>query len=134
MIYGLVAAVIACIFGYFIGTASVLEWLLLGFAMVVPPAIAITYIFYVRSTTEQGVFWGIASGYGLGLASWIINKTVLHLDVDVPAYFTTIVPVFVVPIVSALTQPTDGDPLAEDFYRTIKNRPVAASPEAAPST
>lgn len=122
VIYGLVAAVIACIFGYYIGTASVLEWLLLGFAMVVPPAIAIGYIFYVRSTTEQGVFWGIASGYGLGLLSWIINKTILHLDVDVPAYFTTIVPLFVVPIVSAMTQPKDGDPLAEDFYRTIKNR------------
>lgn len=130
VIYGLLAAVIACIFGYYIGTASVLEWLLLGFAMVVPPAIAIFYIFYVRFTTEQGVFWGIASGYGLGLLSWIINKTILHLDVDVPAYFTTIVPVFVIPIVSALTQPTNGDPLAKEFYRKMKT-PADSSPEAA---
>lgn len=123
VVYGTVAAIIACIFGYFIGTASALQWLLLGFAMVVPPAIAITYILYVRWTTEQGVFWGIASGYGLGLLSWVVNKTVLHWDVDIPAYFTTIVPLFVVPIVSWLTR-TDDDPLAEEFYATIRNRPV----------
>lgn len=121
VIYGLIAAGIACIFGYFIGTASVLEWLLLGFAMVVPPAIAIAYIFYVRSTTEQGAFWGIASGYGLGLASWMVNKLFVGLEMDVAAYFTTIVPVFVIPLVSAVTQPREGDPLAEGFYHTIKN-------------
>lgn len=120
VIYGLVAAGIACIFGYFIGTASVLEWLLLGFAMVVPPAIAIGYIFYVRSTTEAGVFWGIASGYGLGLASWVVNKLFLDLEVDIPAYFTTIVPLFVIPLVSAFTQPRDGDPLAAGFYRKLR--------------
>ncbi|MGQ9425332.1 sodium:solute symporter family protein [Gilvimarinus sp. F26214L] len=130
VVYGLVAAVIACIFGYFIGTASVLEWLLLGYAMVVPPAIAIAYIFYVRSTTEQGVFWGIASGYALGLISWVINQTILHLEVDIPAYFTTIVPLVVVPLVSAFTRPQE-DPLADEFYRTIKNRPGRSEPEPA---
>jgi SSS family solute:Na+ symporter len=131
VIYGLVAAVIACIFGYFIGTASVLEWLLLGFAMVVPPAIAIAYIFYMRSTTEQGVFWGIASGYGLGLLSWAVNKLFFKVDVDVASYFTTIVPIFVIPIVSALTQPTDGDPLAKEFYRILKTPADKRSPEVA---
>lgn len=131
VIYGIVAAIIACIFGYFIGTASVLEWLLLGFAMVVPPAIAIAYIFYVRSTTEQGVFWGIASGYGLGLLSWVVNKTILHLDIDIASYFTTIVPIFVIPIVSALTQPVDGDPLAEDFYRTLRTPADKPGPKLA---
>src|SRR5690606_5983177 len=90
VIYGMVAAGIALIFGYIIGTASVLEWLLLGYAMVVPPAIAIAYIFYMRSTTEQGAFWGIASGYGLGLLAWAINKLFLGLDLDIAAYFTTI--------------------------------------------
>lgn len=133
VIYGIVAALIACVFGYFIGTASVLEWLLLGFAMVVPPAIAITFILYARWTTEQGVFWGIASGYGLGLLSWIVNKTILHLEVDIPAYFTTIVPLFVVPIVSWLTQ-SDEDPLAEEFYATVRNRPAAEEPRPATAT
>lgn len=129
VIYGIVAAIIALIFGYFIGTASVLEWLLLGFAMVVPPAIAITYILYVRWTTEQGVFWGIASGYGLGLLSWVVNKTILHWDVDIPAYFTTIVPLFVVPIVSWFTKP-DNDPLADEFFAVVRNRPVEEGGEA----
>lgn len=119
VLYGLVAACIACVFGYFIGTASVLEWLLLGFAMVVPPAIAIAYIFYVRSTTEQGVFWGIASGYGLGLGSWIVNKAFIGSEVDVPAYFTTIVPLFVIPLVSAVTQPAE-DPLAAAFHQRLR--------------
>lgn len=140
VVYGIVAALIACVFGYFIGTASVLEWLLLGYAMVVPPAIAIAYIFYLRSTTEQGVFWGIASGYGLGLLAWALNqlgaleglKAALGLapDADIAAYFTTIVPVFVVPIVSALTRPAE-DPLAEDFYRMIKTPADAAGAEPA---
>lgn len=120
VVYGLIAAGIACIFGYFVGTASVLEWLLLGFAMVVPPAIAIAYIFYVPSTTEQGVFWGIASGYGLGLVSWIVNKLFIHTEVDVPAYFTTIVPLFVIPLVSAFTRSADTDALAPAFYRRLR--------------
>jgi Na+/proline symporter len=120
VVYGLIAAGIACLFGYYIGTASVLEWLLLGFAMVVPPAIAIGYIFYVRSTTEQGVFWGIASGYGLGLTSWIVNKLFIGSEFDAPAYLTTIVPVVVIPIVSSLTQPAETDPLAEAFYRRLR--------------
>ncbi len=121
IIYGLVAAAIACIFGYFIGTASVLEWLLLGFAMVVPPAIAIAFIFYVRSTTEQGVFWGIASGYGLGLLSWIVNKLWIHTEADVPAYFTTLVPLVVIPLVSAFTRPQE-DALADGFYQRLAGR------------
>lgn len=129
VLYGIFAAGIALIFGYFIGTASVLEWLLLGFAMVVPPAIAITYILYVRWTTEQGVFWGIASGFGLGLLSWVVNKTILHWDVDIPAYFTTIVPLFVVPIVSWFTRPNE-DPLADEFFATIRNRPVEEGGQA----
>lgn len=117
--YGLVAAAIACLFGYFIGSASVLQWLLLGFAMVVPPAIAIGFIFYVRWTTERGAFWGIAAGYGLGLGSWIVNRLWVHSDVDVPAYFTTLVPLLVIPLVSAVTREPAGDPRAAAFYRRL---------------
>ncbi len=121
VIYGLIAAGIAYIFGTYIGTASVLDWLLLGYAMVVPPAIAITYIFYMRSTTEQAVYWGIASGYALGLISWIINQLFISSETDIPAYFTTLVPIFVIPIVSKLTKPAAiEDELADDFYRKLK--------------
>ncbi|HEX7037070.1 MAG TPA: hypothetical protein VF210_14945 [Pseudomonadales bacterium] len=128
VIYGLLAAAIASVFGYFLGTASVLEWLLLGFAMVVPPAIAIGYVFYVPSTTEAGVFWGIASGYGLGLAAWAVNETLLGLEVDVASYFTTLVPLVVIPAVSALTRSAGPDPLAEPFYRRL--RTPAERPDA----
>lgn len=117
----MIAAGIAGLFGYYIGTASVLEWLLLGFAMVVPPAIAIGYIFYLPSTTEQGVFWGIASGYGLGLISWLINRLVVHAELDVAAYFTTIVPLIAIPVISALTRPRHGDKLAGGFYRRLRS-------------
>ena len=120
IVYGVIAALIAMVFGYFIGTASVLEWLLLGFAMVVPPAIAIGYIFYVRWTTEQAVFWGIASGYGLGLLSWIVNKLVFESDMDAPAYFTTLVPLVVIPVVSLLTRSSEPDPLGPSFHRRLR--------------
>ncbi|MGI1677995.1 MAG: hypothetical protein K6L75_04635 [Cellvibrionaceae bacterium] len=99
-IYGVVAAIIACYFGYVVGTASILEWLLLGFAMVVPPAIAITYIFYVKLTREPAVYWGIASGYGLGLIAWILNNLVFHFESDIASYFTTLVPLIVIPNIS----------------------------------
>lgn len=109
VIYGLVAALIACYFGYVVGTASVLEWLLLGYAMVVPPAIAIAYIFYVRPTTEQAVYWGIASGYALGLTAWVLNNLVFHLDMDIAAYFTTLVPLVVIPNLSLFMQTASGN-------------------------
>ncbi len=102
VIYGIVAALIACYFGYVVGTASVLEWLLLGYAMVVPPAIAIAFIFYVKLTSESAVYWGIASGYALGLMAWVLNNLVFHFESDIAAYFTTLVPLVVIPNISLL--------------------------------
>ena len=83
-------------------------------------AFTIGYIFYVRWTTEQGVFWGIASGYGLGLASWVANKLIFESDMDVPAYFTTLVPLVVIPAVSAITRNTEADPLGPSFYDRLR--------------
>lgn len=100
VLYGLVAALVACYFGYIVGTASVLQWLLLGYAMVVPPAIAIANIFYIRAITEQAVFWGVVSGYGLGLAAWILNKLVWKFDLDITAYVTTLLPLVFIPNLS----------------------------------
>ena len=48
-------------------TVSILDLLLFGFAMVVPPAVALGYLIYYRRTTEQGVFWGMMTGYAGGL-------------------------------------------------------------------
>ena len=61
VLYGTAAAVIA----WLGNISSVLQLVLLGFAMVVPPAIAVGYVFYWRRTTEQGVFWGMATGLSL---------------------------------------------------------------------
>jgi len=117
VIYGLVAASLACV----LPITSVLELLLLGFAMVVPPAIAIAFIFYWKSTTEKGVFWGIASGYGLGLIAWASNSWYFQLEHDVAAYFTTLVPVVVIPVVSLMTQSeSNRDAGSDEFYRQLK--------------
>ncbi|MDH7945056.1 sodium:solute symporter family protein [Pseudohongiella sp. SYSU M77423] len=117
VIYGLFAGALACV----LPITSVLELLLLGFAMVVPPALAIGFIFYWRKTTEQGVFWGIASGYGLGLAGWAANTFVLGLENDVAAYFTTLVPLVVIPVVSLMTQsPQNEGESVDNFYQALK--------------
>src|SRR5690554_2411274 len=104
ILYGLFAGVLSCI----LPINSVLELLLLGFAMVVPPALAIGFIFYWKKTTEQGVFWGIASGYGLGLVAWAANTFIFNLENDLAAYFTTLVPLVVIPVVSLLTQSSEN--------------------------
>lgn len=70
VIYGSVAA----FFAWQGNISSVLQLLLLGFAMVVPPAIAIAYVFYWRRTTERAAFWGMLSGYIVGLINWLLNK------------------------------------------------------------
>ena len=44
-------------------TISILDLLLFGFAMVVPPAVSVGYLIYYRHTTEQGAYWGMVTGY-----------------------------------------------------------------------
>lgn len=117
VIYGLFAGALACV----LPITSVLQLLLLGFAMVVPPAIAIGFIFYWRKTTEVAVFWGIATGYGLGLLAWAANTWVLHMENDVAAYFTTLVPLVVIPVVSLMTQTPENEGESVDaFYKALK--------------
>lgn len=69
VVYGSSAAIIA----YVGNISSVLQLLLLGFAMVVPPAIAVTYVFYWKKTTEFAAFWGMVAGFGGGLIMWLFN-------------------------------------------------------------
>jgi SSS family solute:Na+ symporter len=108
VVYGMLAAVVA-----WLGpVSSILQLLLFGFAMVVPPAIAVAYVLYWRRTTESGAFWGIVSGYALGLL-WYVAMPADAVD---PSYVTTLVPLVVVPAVSLLTpEHADG---REAFYRT----------------
>jgi Na+/proline symporter len=68
VVYGLAAALVA-----WLGPiGSILDLLLFGFAMVVPPAIAAGYVLYWKRTTEAGAFWGIVLGYALGLAWYVL--------------------------------------------------------------
>jgi SSS family solute:Na+ symporter len=112
VVYGAVAAVVA-----WLGPiGSILDLLLFGFAMVVPPAIAAAFVLYWPRTSEAGVFWGIALGYALGLLWYLAMPE----DLD-PSYITTLVPLLVVPAVSLATgQQFEG---TDSFYRTLRAAP-----------
>jgi len=112
IVYGLVAAAIA----YLANFSSIMGVLLLAFAMVVPPAIAITFVIYWKRTTEQGVYWGMATGYLGGLLAWAAN-TWFGFGPS-PAYSTTLLPLLIVPLVSFLT-PQEST-LAKAFYQQLK--------------
>jgi SSS family solute:Na+ symporter len=104
-------------------TVSLLELLLFGFAMVVPPAIALSYTFFWSKTTERGVFWGMCLGYLGGISWFALIKWSLWMDFQVsegasllsktlvflwthngegvnPSFVTTLVPLVVIPVVS----------------------------------
>ena len=125
VLYGTAAAVIA----WLGNISSVLQLVLLGFAMVVPPAIAVGYVFYWRRTTEQGVFWGMATGFAGGLVMWLFNTlfggaenataggfaqawyeliTFLGEWRD-PSFLTLMLPMIVIPAVSLMGSRPDGD-------------------------
>lgn len=136
VLYGSTAAMIA----WLGNISSVLQLLLLGFAMVVPPAIAVAYVFYWKKTTEQAAFWGIALGFGSGLGAWLFNTLfsgaenanvggfaqiwyeLTHYlgEWSDPSFLTLLVPLFVIPIVSWIAPNAAAD--AEDsatFYTKL---------------
>ncbi len=126
-------------------TISILDLLLFGFAMVVPPAVALGYLVYWPRTTEQGAYWGMASGYASGLIWFALIKIALAAGFAAPegsgvlreilvycftvggegidpSYLTFFVPLFVVPLVSSLT---GQDGVREDFYAMLSgDKPV----------
>jgi Na+/proline symporter len=140
VIYGLGAAVLA----WRADITSILELLLLGFAMVVPPAVAVGFVLYWRRTTELGAFAGIGVGYFAGLL-WYLGGLLLARaaesgDAPVllggvarafaaeaewtdPSYVTTILPFLVVPIVSLLDRRADDAGRREEFYDRLAPRP-----------
>jgi SSS family solute:Na+ symporter len=102
ILYGLAAAVIA-----WLGPiTSILGLLLFGFAMVVPPAVAVTYSLYWKRTTEAGAFWGMTAGFAGGLAWYAVTHLVFPEAGEVidPSYPTTIIPLVAVPVISLLTR------------------------------
>ena len=134
-IYAFAAALAAWVVATYT-TISILDLLLFGFAMVVPPAVSLGYVLYWRRTTEQGAYWGMAVGYGAGLVWFALIKIALAsgftagpdarllwrtlvylLTVDGdgidPSYLTFFVPLLVVPVVSLLTTHMG---VREDFY------------------
>ncbi|NQV71235.1 MAG: hypothetical protein HQ498_14510 [Pseudohongiella sp.] len=136
IIYGSSAAFCAWYFNF----GSVLQFLLLGFAMVVPPAIAITYVFYWKRTTEQAAFWGILAGFAGGLTMWILNRSfegAANADVGGfaqfwyevcqslgewrdPSFLTLLIPVIVIPLVTLLAPAKQVDQQQSDeFYRKL---------------
>ncbi len=136
VVYGSAGALVA----WLGNITSVLQLLLLGFAMVVPPAIAVGYVFYWKRTTEQGVFWGIASGFVGGVIMWLLNTlydgndnaaaggfaqwwyeliTILGEWRD-PSFLTLLLPMMVIPVVSLFGSRSQSDEnLADPFYARL---------------
>ena len=140
-IYAFAAAIAAWVVATYT-TISILDLLLFGFAMVVPPALSVGYLVYWRRTTEQGAYWGMAVGYVSGLVWFALIKIALAtgfaapdgaglvlrvlaycLTVDGegidPSYLTFFVPLVVVPVVSRMTR---QGKVREDFYEMLSGR------------
>ena len=121
IVYGMAAAVMA-----WLGPiTSILDLLLFGFAMVVPPAIAVTFTLYWKRTTEAGAFFGMALGFAGGLIWYGLTYFLWPEQADVidPSYPTTIIPLVAVPIISLLT--TDRSEQKDAFFARLT--PAAAA-------
>jgi SSS family solute:Na+ symporter len=137
--YGAIAALCAWSVSAVEGL-SVLDLLLFGFAMVVPPAIAVGYLIYWKRTTEMGAFLGMATGLASGLIWFLLIKYASYIDYTLvadpstlqrlfhfcfvfdgkgidPSYATTFVPLLVIPIVSLMTKDTEEN--KEYFYAVV---------------
>lgn len=132
-LYGSLAAFLA----WSLNFGSVLQFLLLGFAMVVPPAIAVAYVFYWKRTTELAVFWGILTGFVGGALMWFFNRSFAGIEnaeaggfaqywFEVcqflgewrdPSFLTLLLPLVVIPVVTLLFPEQDEDTeRTEAFY------------------
>lgn len=140
---GILAAVIAYVGDVTGAISSILDLLLFGFAVVVPPAIAVGYLIYWRGTTETGCFWGIALGYAGGMFWYAMIKIAAAVDFEAgpdagafmqllhtcfvyrgdgidPSYATTIIPLVIVPVVSWFTKRVEGHP--DLFYEVVRGK------------
>lgn len=117
VVYGAVGAVLAWVAAE--RGVSLLGLLLVGYAMVVPPAIAIAFVIYWRRTTEAAAFWGMAAGYVAGLI-WSAGP---HQATDIdPSYITTLVPLVLIPTLSLMT--AESQDRANEFYARLAGEHV----------
>ena len=138
-------AFLAAIAAWFVAeytSIQILDLLLFGFAMVVPPALSLAYVVYWPGTTEKGAYWGMVAGYVSGLVWFALIKYALAVGFTAPegagllrrilvygltvggegidpSYLTFFVPLVVVPIVSLMT--LQGKVRA-DFYEMLSGR------------
>ena len=116
--YGSVAAIIASL-GYI---SSVLQLLLLAFALIVPPAVSVTFVIYWRRTSEKAAYWGMAAGFAGGLVIWLLNtlfdgvenatvggfaqwwyELITYLgEWRDPSFLTLLLPLIVIPVVTLI--------------------------------
>ena len=124
IVYGMGAAVIA-----WLGPiTSILDLLLFGFAMVVPPALAVTFLLYWKRTTEAGAFWGMVLGFGGGLIWYALTHFVFVAQgesID-PSFPTTVIPLVAIPLISLLTR--DRAEGHDAFYARVAGRPAPVAP------
>ncbi len=140
-IYAFLAAIAAWYVAEYT-SIQILDLLLFGFAMVVPPALSLAYVVYWPRTTEKGAYWGMVAGYVSGLVWFALIKYALAVGFAAPegagllrrtlvygltvggegidpSYLTFFVPLVVVPIVSLMT--LQGK-VGADFYEMLSGR------------
>ena len=136
VVYGSIAAIIA----WLGNITSVLKLVLLGFAMVVPPAIAVAFVFYWKRTSEKAAFYGMAAGFGGGLASWLFNtlfdgpenataggfaqwwyELISYLgEWRDPSFVTLFLPLILIPVISILFPNKEEDwEYSDSFYKKL---------------
>ena len=138
VLFGTVATCIA----WQANISSVLQLLLLGFAMVVPPAIAIVFVFYWKRTSERAAFYGILSGYSVGLLHWGLNTLYkgaenaasggfsqywYELQKDLgkwadPTFSATLIPLVVIPVLVMLFPDKTENAVSDRFYAELKGK------------
>ncbi|MEH6909080.1 MAG: sodium:solute symporter family protein [Oceanicoccus sp.] len=136
VVYGLLATTIA----WKASITSVLQLLLLGYAMVVPPAIAIAFIFYWKKTSEKAAFYGILAGYGGGLLHWGLNTLFEDSNNSLaggfpqfwyelcqsmgewqdPTFSATIIPLVAIPVLTFIYTEANSSPIKDKFYQDIR--------------
>jgi Na+/proline symporter len=102
---------------------SLLSLLLFGYATVVPPAIALFYLFYWPRATERALVWGMGLGYAASIAAYAAVRFGWS-DWD-PSYASTLVPLVAVPLLVAFDRPasdTDDRARRDAFFATLRTK------------
>lgn len=152
VLYGLVATTIA--WQSQNSLSSVLQLLLLGYAMVVPPAIAIAFMFYIKRTSEKAAFWGITTGFFGGMIHWGLNvwfdgseyasaggfgqfwhELMIALgEWSDPTFSATLIPLVVMTIWVLVFPEKQLDAMARQFYKDLGSKNIELDgPEQVPA-